>query len=281
MRARSVNIITSEMEKIQDYENSLYEGLIKSVPKNSIRSLVEKKYKSNFDTEGNNFFITYLFNNNIEIALEELEDLITLTNNLGWFPSNIGYGEQFLEFVRWDKEKRNFKSLIEKNYLSIKFSFEPKYDEIDTNIEMADATHNRILYHLTPTLFVNKILKNGLIPRSRSKKSYHPDRIYLATNVEDCEKLIPVFKAQTKINNWTVLEINTLPINYYLELYKDQNFKDRGVFTLNTITPLCISVHSEYSFGDGDDIKQIDRNQHKEKRGVKKVKGNKSFNYEY
>ena len=50
-----------------------------------------------------------------------------------------------------------------------------------------------ILYQITPTVNVDKILKIGLVPKSRSKASYHPDRVFLSKSLEDIEELGRMF----------------------------------------------------------------------------------------
>jgi hypothetical protein len=49
------------------------------------------------------------------------------------------------------------------------------------------------LYHITALRNKDKILRNGLIPRSNSKKSFHQDRIYLFTDLSKTKILANQF----------------------------------------------------------------------------------------
>jgi hypothetical protein len=121
----------------------------------------------------------------------------------------------------------------------IKLRFEAKFDEeIVENIPS-------ILYHITPTQNVNKILNIGLVPKSRSKASYHPDRVYLSKDLEDIEDLGEMFYQKTGIKNWTILKIETDMVpGGYLKLYTDPNYK-LGYYTLNNIPPQAIEKIKE------------------------------------
>jgi len=124
----------------------------------------------------------------------------------------------------------------------IKLRFEAKFDE-----EIIEKIP-KILYHITPTQNVDKILKIGLVPKSRSKASYHPDRVYLSKGLEDIENLGEMFYQKTGIKNWTILKINTdLVPGDYLRLYTDPNYTS-GFYTLNNIPPQAIEKIKEINF---------------------------------
>ena len=121
----------------------------------------------------------------------------------------------------------------------IKLRFEAKFDE-----EVVENVPS-ILYHITPTQNANKILSIGLVPKSRSKASYHPDRVYLSKDLEDIENLGEMFYQKTGIKNWTILKIETDIIpGDYLKLYTDPNYK-QGYYTLNNIPPQAIEKVKE------------------------------------
>jgi hypothetical protein len=260
---------------ICEEQGKLYEGLIVSHPiENAISVLRAKNYTTSYEKGSNEFFVTVGFDDDLDIAEDELSELLSITNNLGWYPANMGYGKEFNNIIKWDRYQLNFELLIQQKHTKIKFLFEPKYD---TRV----LSHERYLYHLTPSVYVKKILKMGLIPKSFSKKAYHPDRIYLGKTPESTDILIPAFRRSTGIDDWTVLKIDTHPIEHYLQLYKDQNFKEQGYYTLNTITPLCITVYDKKEIHRNNIATRIDNRDHSMKRGVKKKPGDKTPNYEY
>jgi hypothetical protein len=221
------------------FEYDLYEGLIKSYPLyDVIRILKNKNYDVKENYKDNTFSLKFLFSNNIDEALIDYNKIMQITNTCGYFCSNMKGEDNKAQFVIEKYNLENFKKLINNKLNLINFSFEAKYD-----IFIEKIPDN--LYHLTPTRNVDKILKNGLIPKSRSKKSYHPERIYLTKSSEDLTILFKGFYEKTKIKEWTILKINT-HILEYLQIYKDPNFKEKGYYTLNTLPPFCLSIYKQY-----------------------------------
>lgn len=205
----------------EEYELNLKEGLIKTVNIGKTLSILEKKYSSKFIfTKSKNSFFIKTFNTDLKSLLS---GIIRDADNLGWFPS-------FMETEdytgKWGKEY--FREG------EIKLRFEAKFDE-----EVVENVPS-ILYHITPTVNVDKILKIGLVPKSRSKASYHPDRVFLSKSLKGIEELGRMFYQKTGIRDWTILRINTELIpGDYLKLYTDPNYK-LGYYTLNNINPQAI-----------------------------------------
>lgn len=50
------------------------------------------------------------------------------------------------------------------------------------------------LYHVSPLKYKEKILKNGLVPKTLSKLGYHPDRVYFTVDKQYCEPIVFNFK---------------------------------------------------------------------------------------
>jgi hypothetical protein len=213
----------------KEYDLNLKEGLTKTTNIGKTLNILEKKYLSKFIfTKSKNSFYIKTFNTNINTLLN---GIIKDANNLGWFPSFMETEEYT---GKWDKTY--FKEG------EIKLRFEAKFDE-----EIIEKIP-KILYHITPTQNVDKILKIGLVPKSRSKASYHPDRVYLSKGLEDIENLGEMFYQKTGIKNWTILKINTdLVPGDYLRLYTDPNYIS-GFYTLNNIPPQAIEKIKEINF---------------------------------
>ena len=114
---------------------------------------------------------------------------------------------------------------------------------------------HRFLYHITPSIYVDDILKNGLCPKSKNKKFNYPNRIYLTVDkltVKDvkayAEMLYPYIK-QNKYtqdegiyDNFALLQISVdeLDEDVY-SFYKDPNL-DNAVYTIDNIPPEVIYV---------------------------------------
>ncbi len=210
----------------EEYELNLQEGLIKTTNIGKTLNILEKKYSSKFIfTKSKNSFYIKTFSTNINTLLK---GIIKDADTLGWFPS----------FMETEKYTGNW----DKKYFKegeIKLRFEAKFDE-----EVVENVPS-ILYHITPTQNADKILSIGLVPKSRSKASYHPDRVYLSKDLEDIENLGEMFYQKTGIKNWTILKIETDIIpGDYLKLYTDPNYK-QGYYTLNNIPPQAIEKVKE------------------------------------
>jgi hypothetical protein len=205
----------------EEYNLNLTEGLIKTTNVGKTLNILEKKYSSKFIfSKSKNSFSIKTFSTDINTLNN---GIIKDANNLGWFPSYIETEEYT---GKWNE--KYFKEG------EIKLRFEAKFDE-----EIVENIPD-ILYHITPTQNADKILKIGLVPKSRSKASYHPDRVYLSKDLEDIENLGEMFYQKTGINDWTVLKIKTDMVpGDYLKLYTDHNYR-QGYYTLNNIPPQAI-----------------------------------------
>lgn len=208
-----------------EYELNLQEGLIKTTNIGKTLNILEKKYSSKFIfTKSKNSFYIKTFHTDII----NLNNIIKDANNLGWFPSFM--------------ETEDYTGKWNEKYFKkgeIKLRFEAKFDE-----EIVEKIPE-ILYHITPTQNVDKILKIGLVPKSRSKASFHPERVYLGNSIKGIEKLGEMFYQKTGIKNWTILKIKTDMVpGDYLKLYTDPNYK-QGYYILNNIPPQAIEKIKE------------------------------------
>ena len=213
----------------EEYELNLKEGLIKTTNIGKTLNILEKKYSSKFIfTKSKNSFYIKTFSTDINTLLN---GVIKDANNLGWFPSFMETEEYT---GKWDE--KYFKEG------EIKLRFEAKFNE-----EIVEKIPE-ILYHITPTQNSDKILKIGLVPKSRSKASYHPDRVYLSKDLKDIENLGEMFYQKTGVKDWSVLKIETdfVPGDY-LKLYTDPNYT-QGYYTLNNIPPQAIEKIKDINY---------------------------------
>jgi len=204
-------------------------------------------------------FILNINNNKIELTLvgfrfiRDIKSYLDVVNNLlidrhGWFPSemeiiNISNMINILpynEIILLDDENNLY-------YQDVKIIYEAKYDTLVN-------TPNK-LYHLSIQEYETSIIKNGLLPKSKSKLSKHLDRIYLCTNVKDCYNLIPRMKfiyGSNKFNNkkntintkWIIFEIDSTKLD--LKLYIDPNYPNSSaVYTINNISSSNITIYDK------------------------------------
>jgi hypothetical protein len=216
-----------------EYDINLSEGLNKTIGLGQSVSIIKRKFKDAIisipNKDGNTFIIE--IDNPTKKDLEDIKSYVV--NNLGWFISRVKITvNDRTTLGNWSDKILDIAEKIE----SINIYFEAKYDyKIDRN------KIPEVLYHITPTKYWNKISKIGLIPKSRSKMTYHPERVYLAKNIEDVEKLGPKFYQYTNERDWTILKINTALIpGEYFQLYQDPNYKPNGYYSMNNIPPIAI-----------------------------------------
>jgi len=126
----------------------LNEGLIKIQPKEKVLQILKK---FNPKPSNNSQFLIPLINS------EQLPEILTLTNNLGYFPSSLRILEEgsYLTHKKFKKEFIDF--YLEDKTNKVFIVFEPKFD-----VEVRPK--NNILYHITKKRFIyckiRKVLKN-------------------------------------------------------------------------------------------------------------------------
>jgi hypothetical protein len=229
------NIIKDQIEVF-----FLNEGLIKSYTTHELDRLLFRKFE-------NNFKYNYKLNirkdeNGIELDVGNFDkkgfvEFENLINNAGYFISLIftvdingkekdsKYNREY--FLNILENKKKFKTIE----LTVEKKFDSKYPTI------------RFLYHVTPSINLPKIMKNGLSPKTKSKKSYHPERVYFTKKIEDAINIIPKFK-EFERGEYSVLKIDTKKIGHRIALYNDPNFNN-GYYTYDVISPNSITIQNK------------------------------------
>jgi hypothetical protein len=206
------------------------EGLISTHSDKAI-DILNKEFKSSLESRQNmdNLSIDVFIKN---YNYETLVNILSRIENLGYLISKFGIkGYQYVfsneEFLQRAKES-DYK-------LPIYLKLEAKFDNKKTKIPP-------ILYHVTHERHIEKIKKIGLVPKSKSKKSFHSERIYLFKNKEMAEEIAKEFsKLDYKFeHNYILLEIDSSKISG-IKLHVDPNLKDGGFYTYDNIPPLAIN----------------------------------------
>lgn len=219
----------------EEYELNLKEGLIKTNPIGQSVAILKKQFPSwIFQYEkGDKDFTIEILKIKDGIQSEYFEKLLPLLNNLGWFISYMEiYGSDNAVKDRYNEKivKDAFQNeKIHSIYLECEAKFDQKVNKIPG-----------YLYHVTPLSNWEKIKTIGLVPKSRSKRAFHPERVYLGKDENNTTRLSPLFYQTTGERNWVLLKIDTnlIPGGYF-KLYYDPNFK-YGYYTLNNIPPQAI-----------------------------------------
>jgi len=189
-----------------------------------------REYDINLKEEGILFLnFNQIFNDVTDLDL--IDKILTLTNNLGYYPSQYTY------YYLNDEKKYNWSYehiketigvfLEDIEYLTIRF--EKKFDKLDTK-------RYEELFHITKEINLDKIFKYGLTPKSKNKISNHPERVFLSMT-DDINFLHNMFK-DIDNTHYVLLSIN--PIG--LKLYKDSNYLHNGLYTYMNIRPENIKL---------------------------------------
>ena len=144
--------------------------------------------------------------------IENQEKLDFYMNKYGWFLSRVDDDET-------------------------KLTYEQKFSSYGTVFQFLLAGIDK-MYHVTDGKYLDKILKNGLKPKSvHSKSGYsHEDRIYLFIKKPDNEDM-EVSVSQDKV----VLEIDLNLLNKTTKIYADPRLEN-GAYLFEPISPACIGV---------------------------------------
>jgi putative nucleotidyltransferase with HDIG domain len=169
---------------------------------------------------------------------ENVEDVTKKLKAYGWFPNDKEY-TKIVDDLLNDK--------IEK----FEFSFEPHYPR-----QLTANEASRFWYHVTPTnVWLNKIKKIGLCPKSQSQRAIHPERIYLFdediyTTTDDFI-FLGLNKNKGKNNKkeeYSVLKITPKDLISKIKFYKDPY--SEGYFTYDNIPPEYIKEIRREKLGD-------------------------------
>jgi hypothetical protein len=190
-----------------------------------------------------NYSIQKKENNTIDILLKKFNTISDVdsslntinklfTNRHGWFPSKmiINYTDGLIDIFTYDENI--LKGVDNKRFDSVKITYEANYD-IEEEVPAK-------LYHLSTSEYKDKILKNGLVPKSKSKLTKHPDRIYVCLKIEKCYDLIRNMNSINENKDWILYEISTKGIND-LKLYTDPNYEG-GYYLVDNIPPSNIKI---------------------------------------
>lgn len=193
---------------------AIVEGLIFTHPSDKSKNILLRRFpelKIEIETEGE----IYVENQ----PPQELKKYLPLITNLGYFISKLTINGK-----EWIKE-------FDEKTKPIAFILEAKYD---LEVSIPDK-----LYHCSPLKYRDKILKIGLVPKSKNKLSNHPDRIYLANDIN-----IVIKFGEYLEDEFCIYEIDG---NCLSKLYSDVNFRKKGFYTFDNIKPQYIKIIKEFT----------------------------------
>lgn len=202
-----------------------------------------------------------LKNFNVKIIKYDIENILNFSE---WKIRMIVLHDDNLKFNKFSSYN-NFIDFIndnEYNKFNVTFEFIPNkliYNAYknNENIVTLDVNNYDYIYHLTDKKYVNRILKNGLIPKSGNKLGYNPEVIHLLKYLTDpgviCKIIEQHGEYKLKVDPKLKLE-NPILLKINMEMLKGTNViflndpgcnADNAIITYNQITPLAISVVTE------------------------------------
>ena len=226
-------LATSNINKFYFSDVIKNEGLIKTYPTIKLLEALSKKYPLNAD-----YIASYSPDENEEIygvniviiPIDKFND--KMLSDLKLDVDKFGY---FVSSLWRDNKTVKINEMFEE-YIVIQI--EPKYFKCNNSIP-------KFLYHITNKSSVNKILKNGFVPKI-NKTSFlnHPERVYFFTklpNNETIQLFINDLKTYgsniMKMEEYYLITIDTSYLNNTVKFFEDANFPDENaVYTLDNET---------------------------------------------
>ena len=219
-------------KKLNEFNyNLLNEGLIMSVDYGIFISKINNilmKYNIN------GFCDLYIGRDRLILQINEkdiykrkifFQNFSNLLNQTGYFVSNYKVNDDKLKIGDIDI------SLFIKNsnlllYLNKRFDSESGYIP-------------EFLFHVTEKKYLEKIMKQGIIIKSKKYIENHPERIYLFSNLEDCHDYID-FK---ELFDFTILKIDVKTLKN-IKLYDDPKYQPtiNAYYTYDNIPPFSIEI---------------------------------------
>lgn len=118
-----------------------------------------------------------------------------------------------------------------------------------------------MLYHWTRPELVNKILKNGLVPRSKNSFFSYPERIYVVkdsipqTELMDLGSMLSTSLNFEKYENGqsfeqtlSLIQIDPKRLKQDFAFFIDPNYSDYGLYCLENIPPYAIEYKANKTF---------------------------------
>lgn len=213
---------------------NLYEGLIMTHPIGTSIEMLQNwgVWKNNTNIKFDNFQNSKILANIFIISKEEFDKILSLANNLGYFPS-------YLTIISSNKgNKYSYDEAVKCITANIPFQLklEVKYDLEVTG----DQSIPNVLYHITDIKYKDKIQKIGLLPRAKGKIANHPERIYLMFSPNDMEIMLK--NSKNGIKNPCMFKVDIHKMHNRIRIFVDPNFSNKGVYTHDNIAPQYLTL---------------------------------------
>ena len=188
------------------------------------------------------------FNSSFNIIVDHLDqETLDKINKFmaekGWFPISIGLSD-----MEGHKYSQNVKNYLDEDDVQIGY---------EANLAKELGVSKTKAFHVTPDIFIDKIKESGLTPKSESKLSDHPDRIYLFLNKNIAKDMVwTIWNSLSKERQQTIKDYYVLEID--LTQLPDQKFYHdpqtmisyEAIYTTQPIPKSAIKVIGKISTSD-------------------------------
>lgn len=168
-----------------------------------------------------------------QVDKKTFDAVITHINNvLGYFPSHIT--------TPTENYKYTYELALELlNTDNFGIYFDAKYD-----VEISNDELPNYIYHISPSVYDDKIIKIGLAPKTKNKLSTYPARIYFGLTIEAVSGLLtnpPFLRGNSK---FTIFKVNFEELNKVRDIrfFKDPIYMPNGIYTYENIPPEYITI---------------------------------------
>lgn len=229
------------MMNYNDYISSIKEGLIKThnITKHWSTLLINLTgigINCNIDVIDKFRYRIVINNPNILRNSDVFDLFFSYNNNMGYFPCYMFFEKNGLQ-NHFTFNKKLFTKNI--NCDIIKIEFESKYED---GLYKNDLNIPDKCYHLSPTKNRDNILLNGLCPKSRHRKTFHPDRIYMFYDLDHTKEILKSLKVNDTYNgiihNYDLWEVF---LEKQMIIHTDPYYP-KGFFTYDNIRPDIIKI---------------------------------------
>ena len=181
--------------------------------------------------------------------LDKIYAILSTIYSTGYFISQYFVSTDLMKNYLLKSEEDFIKNIKDKKIAEFTFKCESKHDK---SINVPDK-----IYHITPTINTQTILKYGLLPSSGKKKGFHPHRNYFCLSISDVDGMNNSINLQSQIIRYKIskdplqfdlLEIDTTNLKsvgfngeeYNIQFWKDEN--SNGIWTFDLIPPHKIKL---------------------------------------
>jgi hypothetical protein len=209
-----------------------------------------------------------------EGIMNNIEQINQFMDSFGWFPASISsdHLNKFNNYKKWYSSLQPSSDLYLNSNKPIEIVYHPKFTP------SIDIPKGMKLYHITPDVYLDKIFKNGLGPKSKGKMVSHPERVYLfnfsiglegdeaarfnkrpasddvGNIVADLHSIANIGNNSPEIEKYYLLEIDTSKLSPNVKFWLDPAWENVGaVWTSSNIPPNAIETIGVFD-NDGNDI---------------------------